>query len=141
MAQDCKIEYIITVQALKEGWDCPYAYVFCSVANIKSATDIEQLLGRVLRMPFAKRRNAFELNSSYAHLPDTTGFASTANALVDKLIDMGFDESEAEEALQQSTLLPDRTEEIQAMFLNRTVDVKSEFSFDTIDISSEKLKL
>ena len=141
MAQDCKIEYIITVQALKEGWDCPYAYVFCSVANIKSATDIEQLLGRVLRMPFAKRRNAFELNSSYAHLPDTTGFASTANALVDKLIDMGFDESEAEEALQQSTLLPDRAEEIQAMFLNRTVDVKSEFSFDTIDISSEKIKI
>ena len=25
----CPIEYVITVQALKEGWDCSFAYVFC----------------------------------------------------------------------------------------------------------------
>ena len=30
------IKYIITVQALKEGWDCPSAYILCSVANIAS---------------------------------------------------------------------------------------------------------
>jgi type III restriction enzyme len=45
----CPVEFIITVEALKEGWDCSFAYVLCSVANISSATDIEQLLGRVLR--------------------------------------------------------------------------------------------
>ena len=54
----CPIEYVITVEALKEGWDCSFAYVFCSVASIQSATDVEQLLGRVLRMPYAKRRKA-----------------------------------------------------------------------------------
>jgi type III restriction enzyme len=27
--------YIITVEALKEGWDCSFAYVLCSLANVK----------------------------------------------------------------------------------------------------------
>jgi len=64
----CEIDFIITVEALKEGWDCSFAYVFCSVANIHSATDAEQLLGRVLRMPYAKRRTIPSLNRAYANL-------------------------------------------------------------------------
>tara|TARA_Y100000780_G_scaffold191058_1_gene178917 strand:+ start:7949 stop:10588 length:2640 start_codon:yes stop_codon:yes gene_type:complete len=90
----CPIEYVITVEALKEGWDCSFAYIFCSVARIKSATAVEQLLGRVLRMPFAKKRDAVELNRSYAHVSEPT-FSEAANALRDKLVDMGFDEEEA----------------------------------------------
>jgi pyruvate/2-oxoglutarate dehydrogenase complex dihydrolipoamide dehydrogenase (E3) component len=27
----CPIEFVITIEALKEGWDCSFAYVFCSV--------------------------------------------------------------------------------------------------------------
>ena len=49
----CPIEYIITIEALKEGWDCSFAYIFCSVSRIRNAVDVEQLLGRVLRMPYA----------------------------------------------------------------------------------------
>lgn len=90
----CPIEYIITIEALKEGWDCSFAYIFCSVAKIKSATAVEQLLGRVLRMPFAEKRSEPELNKSYAHVSETT-FAAAADALKDKLIKMGFDEAEA----------------------------------------------
>lgn len=29
--QDCAIDFVITVEALKEGWDCSFAYVFCTV--------------------------------------------------------------------------------------------------------------
>ena len=90
----CRIEYIITVEALKEGWDCPFAYVFCSVAKIKSAAAVEQLLGRVLRMPFAERRKEPELNRAYADVSETT-FSEAAGALRDKLVAMGFDEEEA----------------------------------------------
>ena len=43
----CPIEYVITVEALKEGWDCSFAYVFCSLARIQSAQNVEQLFGRV----------------------------------------------------------------------------------------------
>lgn len=46
--RDCKVRFIITQQALKEGWDCSFAYVLCSVAEQKSARAVEQLLGRVL---------------------------------------------------------------------------------------------
>ena len=27
MSRDCPIRFIITKQALQEGWDCPFAYV------------------------------------------------------------------------------------------------------------------
>ena len=61
----CSVEHVITVEALKEGWDCSFAYAFCSVSRIQSAVDVEQLLGRVLRMPYAKRREADALNRAY----------------------------------------------------------------------------
>ena len=66
----CPIEHVSTVEALKEGWDCSFAYAFCSVANIGSAVDVEQLLGRVLRMPYARRRKADALNRAYAFLSE-----------------------------------------------------------------------
>ncbi len=96
---NCPIEYVITVEALKEGWDCSFAYVFCSVANIRSATDAEQLLGRVLRMPYATRRKSPLLNKAYANLVSKS-FAEAANTLRDRLVDMGFEESEAEENIE-----------------------------------------
>jgi type III restriction enzyme len=94
----CKVEHVITVQALKEGWDCSYAYVFCSLASIRSSGAVEQLLGRVLRMPFATRRASEELNRAYAHVSETS-FAAAANGLKDRLTEMGFDERSAREAI------------------------------------------
>lgn len=94
----CKIEHVITVQALKEGWDCSFAYIFCSLASIRSEGAVEQLLGRVLRMPFATRRASEELNRAYAHVSEAN-FAAAAAGLTDKLTDMGFDERSAREAI------------------------------------------
>jgi type III restriction enzyme len=94
-----KIEYVITVEALKEGWDCSFAYVFCSVQRIQSATDVEQLLGRVLRMPYAKRRSTESLNRAYAHVSEAT-FGAAAMSLADKLVAMGFEEDEAKEVIE-----------------------------------------
>ncbi|RWU09214.1 restriction endonuclease subunit R [Pseudidiomarina gelatinasegens] len=96
---DCPIEYVITIEALKEGWDCSFAYVFCSLANIRSSTDAEQLLGRVLRMPYATKRKEAALNKSYAKLV-SKHFSEAAMTLRDKLVDMGFDESEAEDNIE-----------------------------------------
>lgn len=90
----CPIEYVITVEALKEGWDCSFAYAFCSVSRIQSAVDVEQLLGRVLRMPYAKRRKAEDLNRAYAFLSEPS-FGEAARSLADKLVAMGFEEEEA----------------------------------------------
>ena len=97
---NCPIEYIITIEALKEGWDCSFAYVFCSVKQVSSSKDAEQLLGRVLRMPYAKRRVIEDLNRAYAHLA-TTSLAQAAKELTDKLISMGFEEMEVATFLRQ----------------------------------------
>jgi type III restriction enzyme len=98
--QDNKICYVITIQALAEGWDCSMAYVFCSVRNVTSSKQTEQLLGRVLRMPYAKRRVIEDLNRAYAHL-SSTGMAQAAAQLSDQLIEMGFEELEVATFLRQ----------------------------------------
>ncbi len=95
----CKIEYVITVEALKEGWDCSFAYIFCSVSRIQSAKDAEQLLGRVLRMPYAERRRDPELNKAYAFLSEPS-FGEAARGLTDKLVTMGFEEEDARENIE-----------------------------------------
>ena len=95
----CPIDYVITVEALKEGWDCSFAYVFCSVSRIQSATDVEQLLGRVLRMPYAQRRPNADLNKAYSFLSEPS-FGEAARALVDKLVAMGFEEDEARDNIE-----------------------------------------
>ncbi|MDP1830970.1 MAG: DEAD/DEAH box helicase family protein [Geothrix sp.] len=102
----CPITCVITIEALKEGWDCSFAYVFCSVAKVRSSTDVEQLLGRVLRMPYAKRRKHESLNRAYAHV-SSDEFYQAATSLRDCLIDMGFEEMEADAFLQQGQPLFD----------------------------------
>ncbi len=96
----CLIEHVITVEALKEGWDCSFAYAFCSVCRLRSATDVEQLLGRVLRMPYARKREADALNRAYAFFSEPVA-GEAARALVDKLVKkMGFDEEEAWDSIE-----------------------------------------
>ncbi|MEG9482247.1 DEAD/DEAH box helicase family protein [Mannheimia sp. HC-2023] len=110
----CKINYIITVEALKEGWDCPFAYIFCSVQNVSSSKEAEQLLGRVLRMPYAKRRQIEDLNRAYAHL-SSKSFGETARNLQDKLIGMGFEALEVAEMLripQQENWINENEEDV-----------------------------
>jgi type III restriction enzyme len=97
-SQDCAITTILTVKALVEGWDCSFAYVLCSTANIGNADDIEQVLGRVLRMPYASKRSNPELNKAYAHVASKR-FGETAMKLQDALIDMGFEQEETRDAI------------------------------------------
>ena len=99
----CPVEVVITVEALKEGWDCSFAYVFCSLQKIGSSRDMEQLLGRVLRMPYARARRSPLLNRAYAHLASART-AQVANELADRLVAMGFEELEAAQAVFPSSL-------------------------------------
>lgn len=93
------IRFIITKQALKEGWDCPFAYIFCSVAKVSSSKDVEQLLGRVLRMPKVQRKEKQELNCAYAFV-SSDSFYQTAKNLQDSLIESGFTAKEASELIE-----------------------------------------
>jgi len=99
-APGCPIDFVITVEALKEGWDCSFAYVFCSVASVHSKKDVEQILGRVLRMPYAKRRKEPDLNRAYAHV-SRASWPNAVKQLHDRLVDMGFEDSEADEFIEK----------------------------------------
>jgi type III restriction enzyme len=93
--RDCKVRFIITQQALKEGWDCSFAYVLCSVAEQKSPRAVEQILGRVLRLPRATPKRHEGLNRAYA-FATTTSFQHAANTLRDGLVSNGFERVEAQ---------------------------------------------
>ena len=95
----CPIDFVITKQALREGWDCPFAYIFCSVAQTRSLTAVEQFLGRILRMPYAKKRAQADLNKAYAYVSSACWTNAVAK-LKDSLVEMGFDEQESTEFLR-----------------------------------------
>lgn len=89
LSPDCPIRYIITVNALKEGWDCPFAYVLATVANRTSVVDVEQILGRVLRLPYAKKNSSDVLNLSYV-ITSSADFHRTLEKVVAGLNSAGF---------------------------------------------------
>lgn len=99
-AKDCEVRYIITQQKLKEGWDCSFAYVLCSIIDSRSKIQVEQILGRILRMPKAKKKNYPQLNQSYAFA--TSSFTEIAQNLRDALTQNGFDRQEVERMVQQA---------------------------------------
>lgn len=100
----CGIRHVITVQALREGWDCPFAYVLCSVANTAGGTGIEQLMGRVLRLPKAKFKTLADLNHSYAYVTSPM-FAPVLNTLQEGMRENGF-EGKLDDLFIDSRLFP-----------------------------------
>lgn len=65
MSKNTQIRYIITKQALQEGWDCAFAYILTILNNPTSQNALTQLVGRILRQPFAKKTKIEELDESY----------------------------------------------------------------------------
>lgn len=89
MSPDCPVRYIITINALKEGWDCPFAYILASLADKSSSVDVEQIVGRVLRLPYARRNQSDILNLSYV-LTASAKFQETLDKVVLGLNHAGF---------------------------------------------------
>ena len=65
MSRACPIRFIVTKQALQEGWDCPFAYILTILTNPSSRTGITQLVGRILRQPYARKTGNPWLDESY----------------------------------------------------------------------------
>lgn len=109
MDRSCPVKYIITVNALKEGWDCPNAYILASLADKSSAVEVEQILGRVLRQPYVTKHQEPLLNMSFV-LTASSKFKETLENIVKGLQDAGFSKEDyyAEEAEE----IPETREEI-----------------------------
>lgn len=65
LSRNCPIRYIITKQALQEGWDCSFAYVLTILTNPGSKNALTQLVGRILRQPYARKTAVPALDESY----------------------------------------------------------------------------
>jgi len=103
LSEACPIRYIITVNALKEGWDCSFAYVLASLANKTSEVDVEQILGRILRQPHARKHSSKLLNTSFV-LTSSNNFNNTVDNIVKGLHAAGFtrkDYRAATESIQE----------------------------------------
>lgn len=89
LSKSCKIRYIITVKALAEGWDCPFAYVLISVANIGAKVSVEQIIGRIMRLPYVKLKSQRELNRSFI-FTSAKNFREAAKQIISALERNGY---------------------------------------------------
>lgn len=94
----CPVRVIITVEKLREGWDCPFAYVLCSLKETWSATAIEQIVGRILRLPNAQAKRHPDLNCAYAFSVSESITVVLAE-LREALEHNGFTKAEAERVI------------------------------------------
>ena len=65
------VRWIITKSALMEGWDCPFAYVLVMLDNTQAQNALTQLVGRVMRQPYARRTGRQALDQCYVHCMNT----------------------------------------------------------------------
>ncbi len=93
LSKNCPVRYIITINALKEGWDCPFAYILATLANKKSEIDVTQIIGRILRQPYAQNQNKYELNTSYI-FTSTDKFQNTLEKIVKSLNGIGYEKED-----------------------------------------------
>jgi type III restriction enzyme len=91
----CPVRIIITVEKLREGWDCPFAYVLCSLKETYSSTAIEQIVGRIMRLPHAEAKHHPDLNCAYA-FSVSVSMPEVLNELREALESNGFTTAEAE---------------------------------------------
>lgn len=64
------VRYIITKEALQEGWDCPFAYILTLLDKTTAQTAMTQMVGRVLRQPEATSTSIESLNNCYIYCFD-----------------------------------------------------------------------
>jgi len=67
LSRESEVRYIITKEALKEGWDCSFAYILGVIPNAQNNNSMTQLVGRVLRQPYAKKTGIKDLDESYIY--------------------------------------------------------------------------
>ncbi|MDX4026239.1 hypothetical protein Q6A73_06420 [Aliarcobacter skirrowii] len=130
-SRDCPIRYIITVDALKEGWDCSFAYVLSVVSNMQSATAIEQLIGRVLRMPYIEAKDKKELERSYVYVASSS-FEDVAQNIGKTLINSGFEEMEAKISIDRSQ---NTNEDLSGLF-GDSLYIERQFVVENLDIEA-----
>ena len=141
MSKNCEVRFIITINALKEGWDCPFAYILASLADKSSAVDVEQILGRVLRQPYVMNHNFPLLNLSYV-LTASSKFLDTLDNIVKGLNKAGFSDKDyklADPAMLEEAKKQDPLQQLLVFSKTETTteDITSDIDSTRISVPSE----
>lgn len=141
MSPTCPVRYIITVNALKEGWDCPFAYILATIANRTSKIDVEQIIGRILRQPYTTRFDDEMLNMSYI-LTCGENFNETVEEVVKGLNHSGYSRKDYRKVehldIQQQT--PEQTATTQPDLFENQTQHNEEVEDITDDLDSSQIK-
>lgn len=121
-ADPAALRFVITADRLREGWDWPEAYVLVSFRGSSTQTALEQLLGRVLRMPNVRRKQHDELNRAYAFAV-SSDILAVATILRDGLVHAGFERQDVKDLVH----VPDPQEDD---LLRSTASVSIELPID-----------
>jgi len=141
LSKDCPVRFIITVDALKEGWDCPFAYILASLANRTSKISVEQILGRILRLPYTTNHTQELLNLSYV-FASSRDFQNTINSIITSLNNAGFSRKDyrAEEDVEISVSESVSNEDIVPTTLFRGDDEGVESDAERGEIDTQRVK-
>ena len=72
LGETSPVRWIITKDALKEGWDCSFAYVLALLDNTTATTAMTQMTGRIMRQPYARSiAQSHALNQCYIYCYNT----------------------------------------------------------------------
>lgn len=125
LSPKCEIRYIITINALKEGWDCPFAYILATLANRSSKVDVEQIVGRILRQPYTKTQKNEFLNLSYV-LTSSDTFSQTADNIIKGLNNAGFSKKDYRLALDEGKIGEETDQGTLTPYIEPTTDTSAE---------------
>ncbi|MFA5303211.1 MAG: DEAD/DEAH box helicase family protein [Candidatus Nanoarchaeia archaeon] len=128
-SKSCKIRYIITINALAEGWDCSFAYILISVANLGSRVSVEQIIGRILRLPNVKEKKQEDLNRSYV-FSSSKNFNEAADEVIKGLINNGYQKEDLISSNAPKKLSPYEVKKV----------VKQNFSMPLISLNGDLLQ-
>ena len=123
------VEVLLFKQAPATGWDCPRAQVMLMYRETKSPVFQVQLLGRILRMPEAKKYLNSTLNHSYLYTTYTKneiiesyknfeGIGHKETKIYDSIIKDGIKQIDLETFISQRMSYNDLGKTFQSTFLN-----------------------
>ncbi len=162
-SHDCPIRFIITKEALREGWDFSFAYILGIIPNVNSNTGVTQLVGRILRQPFARKTGIKELDESYVYYTkgDTREILNRISAgfknegLEDLVTKLKFRDNESINATKTVKIKKEFSEKFRNSFylpvwlmvdkkgskrsFNYERDIKSRLDFTKIELNNEFL--
>jgi len=110
--------------------------VLSVVSNMESKTAIEQLIGRVLRMPYIEEKSKAELGYSYVYVA-SKNFESVAETIGDTLVKSGFEAFEAKISIDNSANTQEEVSELgglfgEGLFAKQQIDVGSQIDLDAL---------